>query len=257
MRQHSLIAAAFLATISSTAFGAIWTETFDNGVGRFNETVGSGSSLFTWDSTNQRMRCEFRRDNMMHRRLANINTVLGPNSVFGFSAVVTPLDRNTTSGTPNCNIESVIGFVSSTNNNYVGIKVRDSGYGVGNFGVVGLPAVPGDGPIGWQRYHTYFIDFLLNGPANLITWSIYEGTNSSGTLLGTQQWTVPSGVTMAYDRIGMSSDGGNSTPSSLDGYLRVGVDNFSYTVPEPVTAILFAVTALIGIRRRHASSESQ
>ena len=229
MKQASILAVVLLFGGSEARANPVWTETFDNGVGRFDETLLLGDSLFAWDNSNHRIQAEFRRNGASDRRATSLGTTLDESDVFGFSVVVTPLDRNPGS---TLSIEGKIGFFNSNNNNIenaIGIVVRD---GFQRFRLFGPGIDAGFRPVAWERFHTYFLEFLFDGPSDQITWSVYEGTTAQGIHLGTfVENSVP---TISVDMLGLGGDGGSLVPnSSYAGFLRAEVDDFSLTVPEP------------------------
>lgn len=251
MKRASILAVVVAMLCSSPALAnPVWTETFDNGVGRFDETLLLGDSLFAWDSSNQRIQAEFRRNGASDRRATSLGTALDENDVFGFSVVVTPLDRDPGS---NLSIEGKIGFFNSNNNNIdnaIGIVLRND---FQRFRLFGPGIDAGFRPVAWERFHTYFLEFLFDGPSDQITWSVYEGTTAQGIHLGTFVETlVP---TISVDILGVGGDGGSLVPnSSYDGFLRAGVDDFSFLVPEPSTALLLAAASVLVFGRRRRCS---
>lgn len=254
MRQI-LFTAALLLLTPGPAMSDIWTETFDTGVGRFDETLVDGDSLFVWDGSHQRIHGDFRRDGQAHRRYADIGRMYNANDTIGFSVVVTPGARNSDN---TLTVAADLGFYNSilppeSRNNRVGISLHADRDNYGWFSFFGLGSPPQSGSdIQWYAHHTYFVEFLYEGNLDLVTWSVYEGVDSSGVFLGTRQNDLTGDpFTVDVDRLGMGGDGNGMLPGqNYDAWVLADVDNFSFTVPEPSTALLFGAASFFALCRR-------
>jgi hypothetical protein len=227
-----------LCFASASATAQSWTEDFTDGVGRFDQTLVQGDSLFSWDAANGRLFAEFRRPAATDRRAATLDRVYGVQDTFGFSVVITPLDRN---ASPLITVTGFIGFFNEADNNLsnsMGIYIRDDGSYFGIYGPGGIDELL----IPWIRFQPYFIEFRYDGKVGEMTWSFYEGTSNQGILLGTFV-RVPAD-SFEVNQVGVGSNGGGyDPPTVIDAYIRAGIDNYSFDAELPDPTVPFGFSA--------------
>ena len=90
-KKTALVSIVLTVLIISNVFGVIWTETFDDGVGRASHTNGNGDTWFAWDSGSQNIDATFYRGHTYERFALLGDTYIAGQSILGFSAVITPL----------------------------------------------------------------------------------------------------------------------------------------------------------------------
>ena len=94
---------------------------------------------------------------------------------------------------------------------------------------------------------TYFIDFLSDGLGEL-TMDVYLGRDVSGSFLGSTSWTLEPDEAFDVNALGMGNPPAGSTT------FWASIDDFSYTVPEPSTAILLTAASFFALRRRRRAA---
>jgi len=218
----------------------VWVETFDDGVGRFDQTNGPGDTWFAWDSGSKNIDATFYRGHTYERFALLGDTYLVGQSVLGFSAAITPLSGSSDYG-------AGIGFMNSDDVDsdnpctvifdweYNRLTIQSgvdegqtSGYIPANYGT------------------TYFIDALLDGPSNLFSIDVYRGNNSNGTYLGNLSSSLGGRSVLELDALGFTN---RLSYSGYQSPIRMDIDDLSYTVPEPATISLLAVGAIAMLRR--------
>jgi hypothetical protein len=238
--KTALIPIILTILISSNAFGIVWTETFDDGVGRLSHTNGNGDTWFAWDSGSQNIDATFYRGHTYERFALLGNTYLVGQSVLGFSVAITPLSGSSGYG-------AGIGFINSDNVDsdnpctvifdweYNRLTIQNgvdegqtSGYISANYGT------------------TYFIDALMDGLSNLFSIDVYLGNNHDGTYLGNLSCSLGSRSVLELDALGFTN---RLSYSGYQSPIRMDIDNLSYTIPEPVTLILIGCGGLF-LRRK-------
>ena len=224
----------------------VWTETFDTGVGRLDQVRGNGADKFVWNSVSHQIDGEFVRYSSADRRFAVLDQPLTNDDVFGFSAVVTP-----TAISPESNTSAKIGFWDSRESpmeSWLGVKLRETtgaksklAYLVIDGSEPGQPVLePGSTYFEFDFGQTYFLDFLMNGEG-LITLDVFNGSSPSGDPVHTMAATLPRDF--YFDALGMGNPTGGSTT------FWMSVDDVSFVVPEPTTALLVATAGVFALRR--------
>ncbi|HRW51578.1 MAG TPA: PEP-CTERM sorting domain-containing protein [Phycisphaerae bacterium] len=251
MRRTVTIALfGLLSIFSHQAFAdPIWTETFDSGVGRFDQTLGPGDSRYVWQAAGN-IQGNFIRDGANDRRYTLLEQTLdGHADVFGFSVVVEPEATNVGG-----HAASSIGFWNSNDDNTanrLGISIGGGTVGTSQW-IIFRGAYDdagdsiGDAMPQFVEFNfgiTYFIDVLVDGPSHLASAAIYEGTDNTGTFVGSIEEPLDPGRALSFDSLGM---GGPFLGSGQ--WITATIDNFSFT-PEPSTASLLLVI-LATLRRR-------
>jgi len=227
IRSVMAIVTFVLACTVSVADEPVWTETFDDGVGRFGQTLVWGDTLFVWDEASQRIEGEFRRDGSSHRRFADLGFLLDDDDVFGFSVVVTPRERDGFSG--GLGVSGVFGFFHSEFGgiqNGIGFIVRANEIpGVGDIRPIGIPKNTFE--LTWHQNTAYLLQFLYDGALGEMEWSVYEGTDVTGTLLGSFVHDT-SLATISADSLAMGADQRSfDPPGDADAWVNMSVDDFS------------------------------
>lgn len=224
----------------------IWTETFDAGVGRFDQTMGRGDARFRWEEPGL-IRARFVRDGANDRRYADLGETLdGTDDVLGFSFVV-----NTISATVGGFASSSIGFWNSADDNghnRLGIDVGGDDPSGSQIRISGDYAdgspIEDSQNIEFGFFITYFIDVLIDGPSHTVSADVYQGTDATGEFLGSIIVPLDPNGTLQFDSLGMGGVDGNGE------VIITVIDNFSFTVPEPTTATLLLLAASVALRRR-------
>jgi len=245
--MRSRRAACYLALFFAPTVLAdtIWTETFDSGVGRLDQTRGQGDARFAWDAGDQAIDGTFIRyphaSPSVDQRFALLDD--GPfnvdEAVLGFSAVVTPLSGDGGGSPANANIA----FINSASPGWEYLSVRfraeENRISIGIQGGGG-----GVGSVPFTYGTTYFVDAVLDGPNELFEVNVYQGVDATGTFLGSM---TKSPINMpVIDALGFT----NPMTASTEKQFHARIDEISFTVPEPATAVLASVALLALIRRR-------
>lgn len=252
MKRASLM---MLLIVSSISYGDIWTETFDDGVGRLNQTSGNGESVFAWDSDNDAINGTFNRyhhdSNVSDTRYANLGDVYDVHtSTLGFSAVITPLSSTESF----YNSVSYFGFLGNDETALASRLFVRFSRGSRDGNMFNITARYDDGELLWSdtslQYSwgtTYFVDALLDGPNHEFSVSLYEGTDTQGSFLGTISTELDPTNPLTIFGLGMANGESVSSPKTF----VADLNEMSLTVPEPAS-ILLILGALPFIRRRKA-----
>jgi hypothetical protein len=210
----------------ASAEAAVWTETFDEGVGRLSQTNGPGDSYFTWDANSHAIDGYFWRGPTYERYAPLDNTYVVSQSVLGFSTIVTPLSANQSSG-------AAIGFFSSDNVN------SDNRFTVvfGNSKDLGLVFFDGvaersNGYLTYSFGTTYFVDALLDGPNDMFKVDLYEGTDNTGSLVGSLSTSLGAVGMVELDALGINNRLSYTTPYQIPFHARI--EEISLTISEPL-----------------------
>ena len=248
------LAVAIVSLLCSAAYGSpIWIETFETGVGRFDQVRGPGETRHPWQSK-ERIRSFFIQDGADDRRYALLGQTFKVNdNVLGFSVVVEPQAVTTTD-----DVLSGIGFWNSGNDylrNRLGISVGFGDYENAEAEITiqgryddGTPIAPSDA-IPYLFFHTYFIDVVVEGPAHQVTASVYEGRDERGAFLGTISTTLDPDRWLAVDSLGMGGVEGNGQA------IVMFIDDFAFTIPEPSTALMVLAAGILLRARRGRPAE--
>jgi hypothetical protein len=260
--KRVFVALVVVAMLGSACLGTLWTESFDTGVGRLDQTTGNGDALYLWNEAGH-IDGEFVRypheNKTADTRYASLDTVYNVyESTLGFSAVFTPIGRTDTYWGKSANI-GFIGDVSAGYANMVsaGFINRRSGSSTGPrvFAIMINYAEIYDQSEDYLDYSwgtEYFVDFLVDGEDHIVSASLYEGTDQEGVYVGTISMALDPTNSLSVYRLGLLNGDGN-TISQTSPYITWGeLDEISLTiVPEPTTLSLFALAGLL-LRRRKA-----
>lgn len=230
-----LIAAEF--NFASASFGEIWTETFDSGVGRLDQTSGAGDWRFAWDNSLQAIDGTFYRHPNTDRRYALLDSTYdGFNSVIEISAVITPISGNGQSVRAN----GFVGLLSSSGTaaqSLIGIAMShwtENGGGsvfkVGGYYDSGAEVNPSGSPpyISFTFGTTYFVRGRLDGPNSQFEIAVYQGTDATGPSLGTISHSLNPAESITLDAVGLS----NYCACSGERTLHARIDNLSVSPDE-------------------------
>lgn len=251
MSRITLLAMTVPFLCSRMSLGSpIWTETFDTGVGRLDQTMGDGDSRYVWQSAGN-IHGTFIRDGANDRRYALLGDSLDGNAdVFGCSFVVTPLATNVGG-----HAGSSVGFWNSNSDNTanrLGIKVGGGSEGSSRWIQFRGAYADGGDSIGESSSYvtfdygtTYFVDVTVNGPLHLAAASIYQGTDATGLWVGSIEESLAPDRAIVFDSLGM----GGPFPGSNQ-WITATIDNLSYT-PEPSTSCLLGMIGFFILHRRH------
>lgn len=231
MRRFSILCAIWLAAPSVvTGLDVAWTETFESGVGRFDQTVGNGDSRFVWEAASQSIYGTFYRYGDSDRRFVLLGeTYEIYSSTIGFRMIVTPLSGDGESVHANARMA----FLNSGTNderNTLGFRFDDSNSGefisIKGFYASGREFSPGPGiPFNWHT--TYFIDAVVDGPSRLFIVDVYEGTGTNGTYLGRLSTTLDESEQLTVDALGFYN-----TIGTGDRTLEARIHEVVFLVPE-------------------------
>ncbi len=234
MNRALVLTAPLMMLFSLPVLGnPVWTEMFDNGVGRFKLTHGQGDIAFVHDPIDGNLNCTFVRQDvstdMADRRLAELGSTFTETDVVGFSFEWTPLG-----GSPSAFPH--IGFFNSTNMaDVVVLAATDNRYQL----EIGR-GQPDSFQVEDTGFHytngeTYLIEMRLDGPNGTVTLSSAIRQGSEFVSQGTNTWSVS--TSYVFDALGV----GNLLDDQGFGATFVAdFDNFTF-VPEPSTALLLAV----------------
>jgi hypothetical protein len=227
----------------------VWTETFDTGVGRLDQTQGHADSTIVWNPSTKRLDGEFIRYSSADRRYALLDRTLTSQDTFGFTAVVTP-----TAVSPDSYVGAKIGFWDSSESpmeTWLGVKLRDTrGSGDIRSYMVMDTAEGYGGSTGGALYEfeygqTYFLDFFYH--PGVVTLNIYSGSSPLGTLLHSTSGVLSPNLDITLDALGLGNMTGGSTT------FWMSTDNVSFLIPEPSTALPLLGTSFFFKRRRRST----
>ncbi len=241
--------------VGSISYGVIWTETFEDGVGRLNQTSGNGDSVFAWDSNKEAISGTFNRYHhdsyVCDTRYADLGSIYDVHTnTLGFSAVITPLS----STDDYYNSSAYLGFLGNDTAPVSRLCVRFS-RGTRDGNMINITAKYDDGGLLWSdtslQYSwgtSYFVNALLDGPNNEFSVSVYEGTNAEGLFLGTISAQLDPSKQLTVFGLGIANGESISAPKT---YIA-DINEMSLTVPEPATLSLLALGGLLLRRKRKA-----
>ena len=254
MKRASILVAAAAMLCCSAAYGnPVWTETFDDGVGRFNITAGQGDTVFVHEPVNENLHATFVRRNIAtesehDRRLAELGTVFDENDVVGFTVEWSPLSNQGDWAWP------LLGFFDSSSWEDVAVvRIRNPGSTGGNYRLnirspVSDQFVTDTGA--WLFGETYRLSFQIDAPSHVLMFSTWILQGSDFVLQESNSWPLSTSLEYSFDSLGM----GNILDDHIIGStLTADFDNFSFT-PEPSTAVLLMTGTLFALRRRRARS---
>jgi hypothetical protein len=231
---------------------SIWTESFETGVGRLNQTRGPGDTRFVWEASTQSIHGTFvRNDGTVEQRFAELGETLDAYStVIGFSMVVTPLSGNG----QNVRAPSRIGFLHSlygNRHNMAGINISN-GQGGNWISIAGfyesggeINPASGAGGIPFTFGTTYFVNMVIDGPGRVIVADVYQGESSAGTYLGRHTRALTEGLALRVDSLGLSNVSGGG-----ERVFVARLHEISYTVPAPHALGVIAGAGLVMAARR-------
>lgn len=255
-----LIASSLIIGFTSTSWGVVWTESFENGFGRLDQTVGSANSLYVWNAPSESIVGTFRRNPTPIARYALLGETLDlHNVVVGVQVVATPTAAGSASN-GGVNRRALLGFMNSsdlhgtdTASSNRSFLVADFGYNDSRGLTVGIDgAYTVGGRIDYQKLaltpgfgHAYFLDLLMDGPSHLVSLDVYEGIDATGTHLGRLEVTLNPSLPFNVDALGIR----NAWRENSEANFYATIHEISYT-PEPATCLLLIV-GLAFLKRNH------
>ncbi|NOT00540.1 MAG: PEP-CTERM sorting domain-containing protein [Phycisphaerales bacterium] len=234
--------------------GVVWVDTFDAGVGHFDQTIGLGDARFA-HYPGGGIDAVFIRDGANDRRYAALGHTFNANvDVLGYSFHAVPFASSRGGGG-----ETSIGFWNSASDNAanrIGINFATP---VGSPTVVKISGNYADGgsftnstTVPFSFLRSYAVSVNMNGPAHQITADVFQLPDEFGlpdipTYIGTLAVNLDAGRTLNVDSIGFGGGfgAGQATLASID--------NVAFVIPEPTTlALLTAAGAALGRHRRRS-----
>lgn len=176
-----LTACITLLILGGATSADVWTETFDAGVGRLDQTVGDAESNYWWEESSQSIYATCYRNSISHHRFAWLDQPFdSTQAVRGFRTVITPVDTNGGAAgfkvgfiRPDENRHHTVSFNQSHTNGLV-IQLDN--------GSINSSSIGNWVPFDWGN--TYCIDALIDGPNDLFSANVYRGVDTSGEFLG-------------------------------------------------------------------------
>ncbi len=213
MRWQVIVLASLL--VGATLRAEQWTESFETGVGRLDQTTGNGDTVFVYDPSTQSIDATFVRPihgtPTIDHRFAILED--GPldagTGVTRFSLVMTPL-----SATDGSNLSAKIGLLDvfgvgvghatvdfARNSQVIGPQFSGSSFDP----VAGIPFSYGE---------TYYIEATLDGPGHRFIIDVYRGMDASIYLGHIDRGLVPD-APLIFDSFGLAGTGTGSEPSQF------------------------------------------
>lgn len=205
MFRNTLIITLAIASTPATAVGDLgWTESFENGVGRLNQTRGNGETVYVWDADREAIDGTFIRyphsSPSVDLRFAILDCGrVNRDSLIAFSAVVTPLSGDRAGSAANANI----GFIDSEAPAWDFLVVRFRA--ADNQISMGIPGGGRGGSIPFSYGETYFVIALLDGPRGVFEVDVYLGTDNTGTWLGRIEAPLDPEPPLDFNALGFSN----------------------------------------------------
>jgi len=230
-------------------------ESFDSGVGRFDQTLGPGQQRHVWQPS-QNIRSFFVQDGQNDRRYAELGESFDAHGdVIGFSVWVQAV-----AATNGDDVSSGVGFWNSADDftrDRLGISFGigegdtvETGISIDGRYADGSP-VARSSAIPFSFFTDYYVDVLVDGPSRTVTADVFQGIDANGLFLGTLATMLDPGKTLLVDSLGMGavSPGGEA--------IVLFIDNFAFTIPEPATLALVLFGSVVLVRRRRLCSVSE
>jgi hypothetical protein len=252
MKRASILATAVTFWGSITLGSPVWTETFDNGVGRLNITSGQGDTAFLHDPVAEDLDATFVRRDIAEtttpdRRLASLGRTYSNADIVSFSVEWTPVSASGNAAWP------LIGFFDSNSLKDIAVfRIRNldstRNYRISiNWDIAPAVVIDPSFP-NWQWGETYLLQLTMDGPNQEISFSTSIFQDGEFQLQGSQTEPLPPTLSYALDTLGI---GNIIDDQYIDSSLTSRLDNFAFT-PEPSTALLLGVASLVVMRRRRA-----
>lgn len=219
----ALVCSLFMTCAVSLAEGQVWTETFDDGVGRFDITTGHAEKVFIHDPADHNIHATFiRRQADFDRRLADLGGVVTHEHVAAFSMVWTSRQE----GSEGFFAWPSLGFFDSVTHQHIaGIKVRHAEVVSQNWALnipgVGDPGVP---DLSWDWEQTYLLEFEIDGPARTVHFSTAVLVDGDFVPEFSGSMTFPDTIEYSFDSLGI---GNIVDPSAFGATLVADVDDVS------------------------------
>lgn len=237
-RSHAMSALRVLSPLvllmltSSTLFAdePIWTETFTDGVGRFNITTGHAEKVFVHDPADQNIDATFIRRDVnsepeLDSRLTDLDGLVGETDVVTFRLLWTPVSEEFHGiAWPS------IGFFHSASLDHVaGIRVTNGASG--DRWVLRVPGLA-DTAVGgpqWQFGATYLLEFMIDGPSHMVHFSSHILIEAEFVLQNQADWAFPEATEYAFDTLGirnfLDDQGiGSALVADIDDFSLLGLD---------------------------------
>lgn len=220
-----------------------WTETFESGVGRFDQYEIDGDTAFTWNSATQSLDAAFVRRTRVDRRYALIPTVYDVRmGLCGFSTVIS-ISGQVPGGEsdPACGLFRFMNSPSSDAYGFVlvGAEIMRPREDARQFILRSGPRLAET--FRWSTEHIpfefstpYFVDVVCDGPAQLATADFYLGKSRDGDHLGTL--TVSSDSPIGFNAVGFADSYDQQRTA-----VTANIDDFSFfaqSIPVRGTALL-------------------
>ena len=241
---------------ASTAFGS-WTETFDDGLGRFNIVTGEGGTAYIHDPVDGNVNATFvRRDSSIYstpyRLLAPLDKTYNQDDVVGFSVEWSPISYNGNYAWPR------LGFFDSSTNQFIaGIDPRNHSSRGNSYRLLAGPVNNVENIWGsWQNGDTYLLDYQLDGINKTLIVSTSIWQDNTYVLMNSDSWVLSTGLEYSFDSIGMGNILNNGYINST---VISDIDNFTFiseSTPIPAPGALMLGSIGVGfvswMRRRRA-----
>ncbi len=219
----ALVCSLFIAGAVSLADEHVWTETFDDGVGRLDITTGHAEKVFVRDPADENINATFiRRETDFDRRLADLEGVVTHEHVAAFSMVWTSRQK----GSEGLFAWPSLGFFdSATHQHIAGIKVRHSG-GVGGNWALAIPGIgdPGVPDLSWDWEQPYLLEFEIDGPARIVHFSTAVLVDGDFVPEFSGSMSFPDTTEYSFDSLGI---GNIVDPAAFGATMVADVDDVS------------------------------
>lgn len=249
--RTAVVVMALLQTAHVRA-GVLWVDSFDQGVGRFSHTLGSGDTRFVYYPGGS-IEALFVRDGGNDRRYAPIGQTFDAGvHTIGFSFRFVPFATSVGGGG-----ETGIGFWNSASDNAANRIVINFATPAGGTPVVKISGNYADGAgfadsttVPFSFLRTYAVTVHVDGPAHRVTADVVQlpdefGSPGVPTHVGSLALDLQPDRELVVDSIGFGGGFGQGQA------MLASIDDVALVVPEPTSLVLLVSTgAILGLRRR-------
>lgn len=227
MRSTILVAVVLGCGVCAARGDQTWTETFDDGVGRFDITTGDGNAVFVHDAPNASLNATFIRRDLENifvpdRRLAELDLTVTEDSSVSFTFDWTPLDASPE--WPSDTAAFLGFFDGETNELVMGAWILKAEDPVSTYRII-APGFDSDFHFAtWEFGHTYRVEFAIDGPGGTGAFSTWVLQDDEFVLQDSGEWPLPDSVDYSFGRLGMQ----NLLDEDFGSTLVIDIDNFSF-----------------------------